>query len=343
MKWWPEVTSMSFKTEDKLCSLSRDWPFRSFISCWHTSASCAFIISHSSSTPPLWHGPLSLSQTYNSPRQECELPVHKQEMKQWLPIHSRHAGILDIPSCLSSHFSSVVWAMLEDAKENESFGVSMSLSKLIVAPFLTVLAAQDRRVCLREVLRFGVLDVQSVALLLWLMCVQALVLQPRRTRSTTHWELRRSNFPCMHCWFHDPRNHTDKSWSPDTSFSLHQLQVSVDLTVCRRRRGSSVLFWTASHRLHCHCLLLRNFCKASSRSCPPEGCAFTAVSQREWGMNVAWWQGLCRRPSALDVHYMPALMVFSAPLRQPFRKKPNGPQTKSRPFSLARRNQAVST
>lgn len=56
--------------------------------------------------------------------------------------------------------------MLEDAKENESFGVSMSLSKLIVAPFLTVLAAQDRRVCLREILRFGVLDVQSVALLL---------------------------------------------------------------------------------------------------------------------------------------------------------------------------------
>jgi len=87
MKWWPEVTSMSFKTEDKLCSLSRDWPFRSFISCWHTSASCAFIISHSSSTPPLWHGPLSLCQTYDSPRQECELPVHKQEMKQWLPIH----------------------------------------------------------------------------------------------------------------------------------------------------------------------------------------------------------------------------------------------------------------
>ena len=32
--------------------------------------------------------------------------------------------------------------MLEEAKENESFGVSMSLSELIVSPFLTVLAAK---------------------------------------------------------------------------------------------------------------------------------------------------------------------------------------------------------
>jgi predicted amino acid racemase len=55
--------------------------------------------------------------------------------------------------------------MLEDTNENESFGVSMSLSKLIVAPFLTVLVAQDQGVRLREILQFGVLDVKSVALL----------------------------------------------------------------------------------------------------------------------------------------------------------------------------------
>lgn len=70
-----------------------------------------------------------------------------------------------------------------------------------------------------------------------IMNVQALVLQPRRTCSTTHWELHRSHSPCMHCWFHDLRNHTDKPCSTDTSFSLNQLQVSVHLTVCPRHRG----------------------------------------------------------------------------------------------------------